>query len=576
MDLVGSSTFDKTKHGPSGRTGRNQLERNRRTALSCFLLWSSLLNSGAVLGDDVFTVPAVGQPGDFYRLAFITRGTTTATSSNIADYNAFVTAVAHSSPELLALNSTWKAIVSTPTVHARDNTDTNFTQSQGVSIFTLDGDTLGSNLSIWNSGLNNGLHKDEFEELVEDVVWTGTNPDGTGAIGLELGTLASAQAIVGHSGHVDTRWISDSQRSQTAQAHLYAISTETFVVPELDYGDAPQSYDLSSHKTARHVPVGPQLGLLRDAEPTFQYSSDALADDVLDGVDDEDGVVFSPAAGFDRGNAAVNSVTLFISGAPAEYRIWIDWNQDGEFGVFGTSLEYAGSGTVQTDGSLVVNINVPSDAVLGQTYARFRVFEAGRALDRPVDLATTGEVEDYRVTVTESTLVDLLEFKATPTKEGAVLVEWTTAGEVDTAGFRLFRHPGTSAFPATPIEVTRDLIPAAGSFLNGAAYRFIDSPGYGDYTYTLKEYETNGRSHTPGTASVTVAPRLSLRRVGKNEVELMYNPIPGMSYEVQFRSMMVDDGSTWNRLNTPPNSGTIRVPISDYHKRFFRLLATTQ
>ena len=56
------------------------------------------------------TVPTGLNPGDAYRLVFVTSTTLDATSSDIADYNAFVSGVANTVPELVALGTTWTAI----------------------------------------------------------------------------------------------------------------------------------------------------------------------------------------------------------------------------------------------------------------------------------------------------------------------------------------------------------------------------------------------------------------------------------------------------------------------------------
>ena len=71
------------------------------------------------------TVPTDLNVGDQYRLAFVTSTTRNATSFTLSDYNDFVTEAAESVTELLALGTTWKAIGSTATVDARDNTGTN-------------------------------------------------------------------------------------------------------------------------------------------------------------------------------------------------------------------------------------------------------------------------------------------------------------------------------------------------------------------------------------------------------------------------------------------------------------------
>jgi hypothetical protein len=91
------------------------------------------------------TVPTSLNPGDEYRLAFVTSAERNGASSAIASYNAFVTSMANTQPALASLGTTWKAIGSTATVDARDNTGTNpVVDGAGVPIFLLN-DTLLAN-----------------------------------------------------------------------------------------------------------------------------------------------------------------------------------------------------------------------------------------------------------------------------------------------------------------------------------------------------------------------------------------------------------------------------------------------
>src|SRR5476649_2165204 len=94
------------------------------------------------LGAPVVVPPGL-PAGSPYRLVFSTDTGTTAFSNNVADYNAYVTASANTEPALMALGTNWKAIVSTSTVNARDNTDTNPT-SMGVPIYNLDGELVAT------------------------------------------------------------------------------------------------------------------------------------------------------------------------------------------------------------------------------------------------------------------------------------------------------------------------------------------------------------------------------------------------------------------------------------------------
>ena len=108
------------------------------------------------------TIPSGLNPGDSYRLAFVTSTTRDATSSNIVDYDALVTAAASSVGELASLGTTWHAIGSTTAVDARDHTNTNPGVEVGVPIFLLN-DTLlvTDNADLWDGTIDTSLQIDE-------------------------------------------------------------------------------------------------------------------------------------------------------------------------------------------------------------------------------------------------------------------------------------------------------------------------------------------------------------------------------------------------------------------------------
>ncbi|THB77364.1 MAG: hypothetical protein D3926_15645 [Desulfobacteraceae bacterium] len=161
--------------------------------------------------------------------------------------------------------------------------------------------------------------------------------------------------------------------------------------PTLDYGDAPATGypSLFTQDGARHrVVPGFFLGTDADAELDGFPSTGADGDD-LNGTSDEDGVVFTQ-------NLVVGAQAEVVvtASAPGKLNVWIDMNQDsdwldpGENVINGADL-FAGS---QTLGFLV-----PSDAVPGTTFVRFRFSSTGSTL--PTGIALDGEVEDHPVTV---------------------------------------------------------------------------------------------------------------------------------------------------------------------------------
>jgi CSLREA domain-containing protein len=140
---------------------------------------------------------------------------------------------------------------------------------------------------------------------------------------------------------------------------------------------------------ARHTIVPDlYLGAGVDADLDGQPDPNALGDD-NDGNDDEDGVSLTTA--LVPGNQVDVSVTVTGQGY---LNAWIDFNADGDWD---DANEQILAGLQLDTGTHRPAFNVPDDAVLGETYARFRYSSTpGLA---PTGLAGDGEVEDYQFTV---------------------------------------------------------------------------------------------------------------------------------------------------------------------------------
>jgi hypothetical protein len=170
--------------------------------------------------------PAGLQPGDTYRLLFVTTSDTTATSSNITDYNAFVTAQAYSEPMLASLGTTWKAVASTATESAIENTGTN-PAVMGQPIYNLAGSLLAtSNADLWDGALSSPVMFDEHGAAPHpghQEVWTGTELNG--AAGDPDEVLGSATPSWGLSDSA-TSWIYAGHGTYPASGEhtFYAIS----------------------------------------------------------------------------------------------------------------------------------------------------------------------------------------------------------------------------------------------------------------------------------------------------------------------------------------------------------------
>ena len=147
-------------------------------------------------------IPAGLTTGDSFRLLFVTSGTRNAESSDIADYNTFVQTQAAAATGIGApindFSSQFRALGSTATMDARDNTASNHVKSSSdtdAPIYWLDGDKVADDYALfydttrpWDS--ING--KNEIGSAVSATtdIWTGSIPNGTGtasATNRELG-----------------------------------------------------------------------------------------------------------------------------------------------------------------------------------------------------------------------------------------------------------------------------------------------------------------------------------------------------------------------------------------------------
>lgn len=182
---------------------------------------------------------------------------------------------------------------------------------------------------------------------------------------------------------------------------LDVVSSSFFATPQIvwhtnqdidrDFGDAPSPYPTTvAENGARHDPVGPTLGASRDAEPDGTNSSNANSDG-----SDENGVTF----GTIQIGSSGATVTVNVQGAAGKLDAWIDFNNDGSWG--GPEEQILASSDVAV-GSNTLSFNVPSSALDGQTFARFRLSTLGSL--GPNGIATDGEVEDHPVTIVAPTV----------------------------------------------------------------------------------------------------------------------------------------------------------------------------
>ncbi len=183
----------------------------------------------------------------------------------------------------------------------------------------------------------------------------------------------------------------DGDGDGTARCDIGAVEMVPF-----DFGDAPDSPypTLFADDGARHAMVGTLwLGATRDGDGDGQPSATATGDD-SDGSNDDDGVKFPLLVVGQSGDLTITATATGLLDA------WIDFNGDG---IWGEGAERVATSVPVTAGDQALTVDVPADATLGLTFARFRLSTAGGL--SPLGAADDGEVEDYQVRILQTVFV---------------------------------------------------------------------------------------------------------------------------------------------------------------------------
>ena len=162
-----------------------------------------------------------------------------------------------------------------------------------------------------------------------------------------------------------------------------------------DWGDAPAMYPVlaadygASHKLSDAICLGASI----DGETNGIPHPNALGDDLAN-TDDGDGVGI-PIITRHPSLVVTQSVQVSVTGE-GYLNAWIDFNADGDWNDAGEQIAISHYLHYSMNPATVA-FPVPTNAVLGSTYARFR-FSVDAALP-PSGPGNEGEVEDYKLTI---------------------------------------------------------------------------------------------------------------------------------------------------------------------------------
>jgi hypothetical protein len=158
----------------------------------------------------------------------------------------------------------------------------------------------------------------------------------------------------------------------------------------MDFGDAPDptyptllDFDGARHTLMPGLHLGSTVDSEEDGKPSDNASGDA----------GDDGVTFGLLQLGKIGQVTIN-VALPVGVTEAKLDAWMDWDADG---TWDNETERIAESLTVVGGDNLLDIDVPSDASVGLTFARFRLSIEGAP--EPTGLAGAGEVEDYQIEV---------------------------------------------------------------------------------------------------------------------------------------------------------------------------------
>jgi hypothetical protein len=157
-----------------------------------------------------------------YRVLFVTSGLTTAISTDIEYYNTFVSNAAAAGSVTGSLELTWKALGSTESKDAKDNTGITYGENSLITMFNTSGQIVVSPGSddLWSRRHINPISYDEYGRYAPGFVWTGTNYNGNMH---SYGELGDSYPVTGLN--VESRWLDEAQESSESYLRLYAASS---------------------------------------------------------------------------------------------------------------------------------------------------------------------------------------------------------------------------------------------------------------------------------------------------------------------------------------------------------------
>ena len=382
-------------------------------ALLCLVLHAALAPSvGAQAptpnSDGSYTVPhdwglkpSGFDESDQFRLLFITSFQNFASTPLIAYYNARVDGAASVGSSLIRpYRQQFRALVSTPTrdgstaVDARDNTSTTGT---GVPIYWLNGAKVADNYTDFYDGSWDSIagRTQTGSALTDAVMWTGSQADGTGYPGQEVGS-ASGEVRVGT---LDSTTTTMSSGSGEGIERLYALSPVFVVdapppVPELTIAGGAAVTEGGTASWTITADTAPAANLTVDLSVADAADSDFVA------AADEGADTVMLAAGSTTANftvATVNDTGGAGDEASGEVTVTLENGTGYTVGTASSAGVTVNDNDVTTVTLEGVAVNLPEGSSLEFSVRLNRALVAGEALPVPVTFGGEASLADFSV-----------------------------------------------------------------------------------------------------------------------------------------------------------------------------------
>ncbi|MEL6104731.1 MAG: GEVED domain-containing protein [Planctomycetota bacterium] len=255
----------------------------------------------------------------------------------------------------------------------------------GVLEISVDGggftDILGAGATFLSGGYNDTISTQFGSPISGRDAWSG-NSGGFIETAVQL-----PNSMIGSDVTLRWRMASDTSVSSTGW-WIDSISYDARRF-DFDYGDASGAgfATLNQDGGAAHLIETLRLGTELDAEADGLPTAGADGDD-LDGVDDEDGVLFDVQLDPGDNEVVVNASDVGI------VNVWIDVDGDN---AWDSAQDHVIKDVAVASGQNLLSFTLPPTLVAGTTPARVRL--SGQAGLAPGGFAGDGEVEDHLVTL---------------------------------------------------------------------------------------------------------------------------------------------------------------------------------